>query len=399
MPNPAGGQVGGSTGERRLPPGGDTVRPVADVIVVGGGVIGLSLAWRLAAKGAEVAVCDPEPGSGASWAAAGMLAPVTESRVGEPELTALCVDSLARWPAFARQLEEASGCPVGMRTEGTLAVGVDDDDRRALDHLHAVHRALGMDSAPLTGRSCREIEPLLTPRVRAGLDVPGDHQVDNRLLVGALQAACAKEGCRIHPHQVESVAAAAGRVTGVVLDSGEEMPAPTVVVAAGCGSSGVAMPAGVDPLPIRPVKGQIMRLRAPAELLPTRILRALVRGTAVYLVPRASGEVVVGGTVEEKGFDTAVTAGGVEEILRSAIEVVPAVSEMQLVDVIARLRPATPDNGPILGAGPVDGLFYAAGHYRNGVLLTPVTAEVMAAVVEGEASPPVAAPFSWERFA
>ncbi|HLI24306.1 MAG TPA: FAD-dependent oxidoreductase, partial [Acidimicrobiales bacterium] len=164
---------------------------MADVVVIGGGVIGLSVAWKLAASGAVVTVCDPAPGAGASWAAAGMLAPVTESRIGEPALTELCLASLREWPDFARGLEDFSGCPVGLRTEGTLAVGLDEDDRRALQHLASVHSRLGLQSSPLSGRECRRLEPLLSPRVTGGLDIPGDHQVDNRLLVTALQQACA----------------------------------------------------------------------------------------------------------------------------------------------------------------------------------------------------------------
>lgn len=379
---------------------------VADVAVIGGGVIGLAVAWRAAGAGASVVVCDPDPGGGASWAAAGMLAPVTESRVGEAALTELCIASLRRWGDFARQLEEASGCPVGLRTEGTVAVAVDGDDRRALDHLAAIHRDLGLASRPLTGRECRQLEPLLTPRVRGGLDIPGDHQVDNRLLVAALQVACAKEGVETVAAPVVAVEAAGGRVGAVVTEGGETIAAGCAVLAAGCRSPEVALPAGAGRrsgrlrvrLPVRPVKGQILRLRAAPELAPSRTVRALVRGVPVYVVPRTSGQVVVGGTMEEMGFDTTVTAGAVADMLRAAVEVLPAVAEMELVDAVARLRPATPDNGPILGPGPLPGLIYATGHHRNGILLTPITADAVAASAGGAPMPEVTRPFSWERF-
>jgi glycine oxidase len=372
---------------------------VADVVVVGGGVIGLAVAWKAAAGGAAVTVCDPEPGMGASWAAAGMLAPVTESRLGEPALTELCVASLRAWPDFARELEGFSGSPVGLRTEGTLAVAGDDADRRALDRLADVHRQLGLASYPLDGSECRDREPLLGPRVAAGLDVPGDYQVDNRVLVVALREACSQAGVEVLNRRVRAVKAAHHRVSAVATEEGEEIEARLVVLAAGCWSGQVGLPADVSPLPVRPVKGQIMRLRAEPHLLPGRTVRGLVGGVSVYVVPRESGQVVVGGTVEERGFDTTVTAGAVLGMLKVATEVVPAVGEMVVEDAIARLRPGTPDDGPVIGPAPLEGLFYATGHHRNGILMAPLTASLLVAAMSGQPLPPPAAPFGWQRFA
>jgi glycine oxidase len=379
----------------------------ADVIVVGAGVIGLGVAGAVAATGARVAVCDPSPATGASWAAAGMLAPVTESRVGEDDLVALGVASLERWPAFAARVEASSGMSVGLRTEGTLAVGVDDDDRRALDELAAVHRHLGLASERLPGGACRALEPSLHPRLRAGLLVPGDHQVDPRALLDALLAAGRSAGVDLRTVAVDTIRGDGNRVTGVDLVDGSVMSASTVVIAAGCrsGALGVPGPPGSGPPapvpgpPVRPVKGQILRLRAdPAAMPVTRTIRALVHGWPVYLVPRDSGEVVVGATMEERGFDTTITAGAVHDLLRAAIEVVPEVAELELVESTARLRPATPDNGPLLGPGPIDGLIHATGHHRSGVLLAPITVETILATLAQRPVPDVAAPFDPKRY-
>ncbi|MDQ2725660.1 MAG: glycine oxidase ThiO [Actinomycetota bacterium] len=370
----------------------------ADVVVVGAGVIGLAVAWAVAASGARVTVCDPSPASGASWAAAGMLAPVTESRIGEDDLTALGVASLARWPTFAAAIEACSGRAVGLRTEGTLAVGADDDDRRALDELAAVHRHLGLASERLGGGACRALEPSLHPRLRAGLLVPGDHQVDPRALLDALLVAARVAGVEVRTGAVDAVREDGNRVTGVDLVDGTVVDAPAVVVAAGCRSGGLALPAPARSLPVRPVKGQILRLRADPTAMPvTRTIRALVHGWPVYVVPRDSGEVVVGATMEERGFDTTVTAGAIHDLLRAAIEVIPEIAELELVECTARLRPATPDNGPLLGPGPVAGLIHATGHHRSGVLLAPITVETVLATLAQQPLPDVAAPFDPKR--
>ncbi len=371
----------------------------ADVVVVGAGVIGLAVAWQVAATGAQVVVCDPAPGSGASWAAAGMLAPVTEARGGEPALTALRMASAARWSEFAARLEAASGREVGLRTEGTLVAAVDDDDRRALDELAAVHAGLGLAGQRLTGGAARALEPLLQPRLRAGLLVPGDHQVDPRAVLGALLVAGESLGVEVRTAAVEAIRGEGQGVSGVTLGDGTVLDAPVVVVAAGARSGGIEVPGPGGPAPLRPVKGQILRLRFdPADPPLSHTVRALVHGWSVYLVPRAGGELVIGATMEEQGFDIRVTAGAVADLLGAAIEVVPDVGELELVECTARSRPATPDDGPVLGAGPRPGVIYATGHHRNGVLLAPVTVDAVLAALAGVPLPDVARPFGAERF-
>lgn len=371
-----------------------------DVVVVGGGVIGLSIAWRAAQAGRDVTVFDPSPGRAASWAAAGMLAPVTEASLAEAPLTTLGLDSAARWPAFAEELSAASRLDVGLRREGTLAVAFDDDDRRALEELARVHHALGLRSDWLTSGACRCLEPRLSPRIRGGLHVPGDWQVDNRAVVGALLAAARRAGAVWRPASVRGLRHGEAGAEGVELDDGSFLAAADVVVAAGPWSAGLAgLPPGTRP-PVRPVKGEILRLRGdPSDPVLTRTLRASVAGRSVYLVPRRHGEIVVGATVQEAGFDTSVRAGAVYELLQAAIGVLPALGELPMVESRAALRPGSPDNAPILGPAGLPGVILATGHYRNGVLLAPVTADAVVALLTGGALPAVATPFTLDRFA
>lgn len=372
-----------------------------DVIVVGGGVIGLACAWRMASRGWSVTLFDPTPGRGASWAAAGMLAPVTEAHYGEEALIGLNLASAGAWPAFAAELEEASGAGVGYRPCGTLAVAADGGDMAALEELHRFQRSLGLPGELLRASGCRELEPLLAPTVRGGLWATGDHQVHNRLLADALQLAARRAGVDTREARTTEVMVKGSRATGVRLGDGSQLSGGTVVLAAGCWSGHVGgLPAGVVP-PVRPVKGVILRLRGPAgSPILARNLRAMVKGASVYLVPRADGTVVVGATVEEQGFDTTVRAGPVADLLRYARAVVPAVDELELIEAHAGLRPGSPDNAPMLGRSALDGLVLATGHFRNGVLLAPVTAEAIAQVVcEGTTPESIAAfsPRRWEQ--
>jgi glycine oxidase len=368
---------------------------MSDVVVAGGGLIGLSVAWRAAQRGLSVTVVDDAPGTGASRAAAGMLAPVTEASYGEEALLRLCQASLQRYPAFAAEVEAAGGRPVGLRTAGTLVVGFDADDVAALDALHGYQRELGLDAERLTPRAVRQREPALTPRVRGGLAVAGDHSVDGRALHAALAAAAAAAGVRFARERAAAVRVARGRATGLELGSGDALVAGAVVLALGAHSAGLP---GVPPLPVRPVKGQILRL-AGADGLLTGTVRALVRGRHVYLVPYGAGGLIVGATVEDKGFDATVTAGGVHDLLHDAIEVVPGVTELELVETLARWRPGTADNAPLLGPCELPGLVLATGHHRNGVLLTPVTGDLVAELLATGELPELAAPFTAGRFA
>jgi len=372
-----------------------------DVVIVGGGLIGLAIAWRAAGRGLRVALADPRPGRGASYAAAGMLAPVTEAHYNEEALLKLNLESSLRYASFTADVEAASGLPTGYRTCGTLAVALDSDDLAVLDELYAFQLSLGLRAERLTGRECRRLEPMLAPGVRGGLHVPGDHQVDNRRLTAGLLAAAERAGVAVHRESVASVLVERERASGVLLAGGHEIRAEQVVLAAGCRTAELGgLPPGVVP-PVRPVKGQILRLRVPPRFTPflTRTVRGLVKGAPIYLVPRADGELVVGATQEELGYDTQVTAGGVYELLRDAHALVPGLTELPLVEMHAGLRPGSPDNAPIIGPTAVGGLVLATGHYRNGVLLTPVTADAVADLLVTGRLPEVAAPFSPGRFA
>lgn len=367
---------------------------MTDVVVAGGGMVGLAVAWRTARRGLSVTVVDDAPGTGASAAAAGMLAPVAEAGYREERLLRLGLASLASWPAFATELETASGLPVGLRTAGTLVLGFDEDDVRELDALLRFQHELGLAAERLTPRETRRREPALSPRVRGGLLVEGDHSVDGRAVHAALLAAAATAGVELVREKVAAVAVDGNRAVGLRLGSGRLVGAGTTVLALGAHSGSLP---GVPALPVRPVKGQILRL-AGAEGLLQHTVRALVRGRHVYLVPYGGDGVIVGATVEDRGFDARVTAGGVHDLLHDAIEVVPEVEELELVETLARWRPGTPDNAPLLGPSSLPGLVLATGHHRNGVLLTPVTAEATAELLVTGALPEVAAPFTADRF-
>lgn len=363
-----------------------------EVAVVGGGPIGLAVAWRCAQRGRRVAVFDPATGSGASSVAAGMLSAVSESYFGERALTALLVASAGRWPAFAAELTAATGHDLGYRTEGTLVVAVTADDLAVADRLRAYQAGLGLPIEPLGGTALRDREPLLAPGVRGGAYAPMDHQVDPRRLVAALYRAAVAAGATVRAEAVTDLSTVDADVT---------------VVAAGCGT------AALTGLPIRPVKGQILRLapraeRGPADAGFGHVIRGYVDGFDVYLVPRRSGEVVVGATVEERA-DGAVTAGAVRDLLRAATALIPDLCEYALVETGVGHRPGTPDNAPVIGALPGrPGVIVAAGHHRHGIVLTPVTADVVADLVETglagadpagvAAAPGVLVPFGPARF-
>ncbi|MFC7309120.1 glycine oxidase ThiO [Streptomyces monticola] len=371
-----------------------------DVLVLGGGIIGLVTAWRAAQRGLSTAVVDPEPGGGAAQVAAGMLAAVTELHYGEQGLLALNLASARRYPEFAAELEEATGQELGYRACGTLAVALDADDRAHLRELHALQSQSGLASEWLSGRECRRLEPMLAPGVRGGLRVDGDHQVDPRRLARALVTACERAGVVFHRTWADRLRVARDRARGAVLRDGTELSAGQVVLAAGSLSGELAgVPADVIP-PVRPVKGQVLRLTVPKAYAPflSRTVRAVVRGSHVYLVPRENGELVVGATSEELGWDTTVTAGGVYELLRDAHELVPGITELPLTETRAGLRPGSPDNAPLLGPTRLPGLHLATGHYRNGVLLTPITGDAMAHALTSGELPEDARPFTPKRF-
>src|SRR4051794_11481856 len=332
-----------------------------DVVVVGAGVIGLASAWRAAQRGLSVLVVErDEPGAGASGVAAGMLAPVTEAEFGEESLLQLNLASAEMWPDFAAELAERTGLDTGYRASGALVAAADRDDGEELRRLYRFQQSLGLEVEWLGSRDARKLEPRLSPRVSGAIHAAGEGHVEPRAVVRALVAAFEHEGGEIFNATVTEVAPG-----GVVLAGGKRIDAERVLVAAGCWSGAFAGAPDV-----RPVKGQILRLRGPEPLT-----ERLVRTPRCYVVSRANSEVVVGATVEERGFDTTVTAGGVHRLLEAAWEVLPEIEELELVETAARLRPATPGNSPVIGER--DGVVWATGHYRNGVLLAPLTAKLV----------------------
>ncbi|OIJ97132.1 glycine oxidase ThiO [Streptomyces colonosanans] len=372
----------------------------SDVLVVGGGIIGLVTAWRAAQRGFATAVVEPMPGGGAAEVAAGMLAAVTELHYGEQTLLGLNLASARRYPDFAAELTEATGQALGYRRCGTLAVAFDADDRAQLRELHTLQQRSGLESQWLNGRECRRLEPMLAPGVRGGLRVDGDHQIDPRRLAGALVTACERAGVVFHRVWAKRLSVVRERAAGVRTADGTDLAAGRVVLAAGSLSGRLAgVPDDVLP-PVRPVKGQVLRLTVPTRYAPflTRTVRAVVRGSQVYLVPRDNGELVVGATSEELGWDTTVTAGGVYALLRDAHELVPGITELPLTETRAGLRPGSPDNAPLLGPTELEGLLLATGHHRNGVLLTPVTGDILAHTLTTGELPAEARPFSPRRF-
>ncbi|MFB4299386.1 glycine oxidase ThiO [Actinomadura sp. NTSP31] len=368
------------------------------IAIIGAGVIGLATAWRAAQGGAAVTLVDPAPAGGASSVAAGMLTPVSELTYGEEPLLRLGLASRDRYGAFAAELAEATGLDTGYRDDGTLQVAFDSDDLKVLDDLRAFQEGLGIPVEPLTGRECRRAEPMLAPGVRGGLLAPEDGSVDPRRLAPALLAAGERLGVRLVRRRAKGVVIERDAAAGVRLEDGSEIRADKVLLAAGPWSGDLeGLPAGTVP-PVRPVKGQVVRLRTPVPFL-RRTTRGLVKGSSIYLVPRADGEIVIGATQEEMGFDTRVTAGGLWELLRDARELLPGITELEFAEVTAGLRPGSPDNAPLMGPTALPGLYLGTGHFRNGILLAPVSADALAAMLLDGPVPDVAAPFSPARFA
>jgi glycine oxidase len=370
-----------------------------DAVFVGGGVIGLSAARAAAQAGLRVAVVDPAPGHGATWVAAGMLAPVTEAQHGEGTISRLLVAGARRWAGFAADLEAETGTSVGYRRTGTVMVALDASDRAVLHRLLDLQRALGLEAEALTAAELRDRIPTLAPGVRGGIEVPGDHQVDNRRLVGALAAACGALGVVMVAERAREVRWCAGAADGVTLEGGAAVGADTVVLTAGAATGTLG---GVPPAllpPVRPVKGHVVRLRDPsgAAFLPCTV-RAVVRGRPCYLVPRGDGRVVLGATMEERDDDR-VLAGAVHGLLDDARAVVPGVDELVVEECAAGLRPGSPDNGPFVGPTPARGLVLATGHHRHGILLAPLTADAVLAALTGGEPPPALSPFGACRHA
>jgi glycine oxidase len=368
------------------------------VVVVGGGAIGLSIAWRAAQRGVGVVVLERDRvGRGTSYYAAGMLAPVAEVTPGEEPLLELGLRSAQRYPRFVAELLELSGVgDVGYTPCGTLLVARDGDEAEALERELALRHRFGLAVERLRASEARRREPGLAPALRLALDVPDDHAIDPRKLLPALAGAVTAAGGQVREDvTVAGLDVRGDRVRGVLLGDGSAVGAEQVVIAAGVWSPQLAGLPERDRIPVRPVKGQIMRLHDPAG---AGLLHRIIRMGPSYITPRGDGRYVLGATSEERGFDTTVTAGAAFELLRDAAELVPGISELVVDEFAAGLRPGTPDNLPVIGPGSVDGLHWATGHRRGGILLAPVTADLVTGALTGEPASPYADAFAPARF-
>jgi glycine oxidase len=369
----------------------------AGVAIIGGGVIGLAIGWRLAQAGRPVTVFERgKAGHGASWAAAGMLAAGLEAEPGEELLLALNRESQAMWPRFAAELEEAAGMTIGLRSEGMLMLALNRDDLARLRFSHDFLRGVGVEIDWLTVGEARALEPHVTPNLAGAMRRREDHQVDNRLLAAALaRALVLAGGVLLERTPVEAIETAAGRVVGLRA-GGARHDADTIVLAAGAWSNEIGdIPPELRP-PVRPVKGQMLALRMRPE---APLLRHVVWAPKSYLVPRGDGRLIVGGTVEERGFDPDLTAGGVLAILEGAWRAVPGIEELPIAEFWTGHRPGSRDDAPILGESGLPGLVLATGHYRNGILLTPITARAIADLILTGETEPAIRPFGRNRFA
>jgi glycine oxidase len=372
---------------------------VVDVVVIGGGVIGLAVGWYASRHGLDVIVLDRhQPGHATSYVAAGMLGPIAEATPGEEPLLELGLASARAYPTFVAELTSASGRPdIGYRECGTLLVARDRDDAEALQRELELRHRFGLRVERLLASEARRREPGLAPTLRLALDVPDDHAIDPRQLTAALSVAVTAAGGRVAPGtRAKALALRDGRAYGVQLDDGTVVAAERVVIAAGAWCDEID---GIPPaarVPVRPVKGQILRLHDPAG--PGLLHRVVRMPSGGYIVPRGDGRYVIGATMEERGFDTSFTAGAAFELLRDAGELVPGISELVIDELLVGLRPGTPDNLPVIGATEVPGLLWAGGHRRNGILLAPITAQLVTEALLGEPPSGLAQAFTPARF-
>ncbi|MFY9894838.1 MAG: glycine oxidase ThiO [Xanthobacteraceae bacterium] len=366
------------------------------VAIIGAGVVGLGIAWRLAGRAAVTVFDRGKAGSGASHAAAGMLAACCEAEPGEEALIALGRESQARWPAFAAELLRTSGIDVELRREGILHLALTADDQAEIVQRLEFQRQLDLPLEWLSAAATRAREPHLAGKIAGAVFSPEDHQVDNRKLVQALRVAAEAAGATICEHRpVKEIVVQGGRAKGVLLQDETVAAADIVVLAAGAWSRGIAgLPPDGRP-PVRPLKGQVLTLLMDAA---APLISHVVWAPGAYMVPRRDGRLIVGATVEEKGFDETMTAGGVLALLEAAWRAVPAVEELPIEEMCVGHRPGSRDDAPILGRGPLEGLFYATGHHRNGILLAPVTADAMAHLILDDVVEPAIKPFGLERF-
>lgn len=368
------------------------------VVIIGAGVMGLGVAWQLSKAGRRVIVLEKNtPGSGASRAAAGMLAPMAELQYDEAPLLEFSMASQKRWPSFVQELEADAGTSVEYETSGTLLVAWDRDEADDLKRHYDYQKSVGMQVEWLSGRGLRRLEKMLSPRIVGGVHCADDVQVSNRRYVEALEAAARAQGADIRTGvEVQRLIYEDDKVLGVETTQGEKIYAEMTVVAAGAWSHALQIPERV-PLHIRPVKGQMMALQMdPKAPLLRHVIRRRLEG--VYLVPKSDGTLVVGGTSEEMGFDDRITAYGLRHLLEHAFEIVPGIDELPVKETWVGFRPAGRDSGPLLGRSSVPGLAMITGHFRHGIQLSPLSIDVVTAAILNDELPQIAQAFDPQRF-
>jgi len=368
----------------------------AQIAIVGGGIIGLSLGWQLAKTGHSVKIYERDaPGQAASWVAGGMLAQVAEAQIVERDLVDLCMRSASLYPGWVQELEADTGMEVDFRTEGTLLVATDRDEVAELEHHYSTQQELGLDVEWLDGHRAREKEELLSPKISAAIWCKQDYQVDNRLMIQALIQAFRQESGELAQNTpVEEIVLQNGAASGVRINTGEFESADVVILAAGCWSGQIGgLPPELLP-PVRPVKGQILSLKMEEGVVPDKVIRV----SHGYLVPKSDGRLVVGATAEEEGYDTRLTAGALYELIWKAWRAVPGVYDLPVTETSVGLRPGSRDNAPVLGGCSVDGLIYATGHFRQGILLSPLTARTLTECIRTGKMPEDIQPFELTRF-
>ncbi len=361
------------------------------ILIIGGGIIGLSLGWQLVKKGMKVELLEKNKSGKdagqfgqASWVSAGLLAPQAELGFEEIELFNLCRKSLELYPMFLAELSKDSGVYIEVERTGTLFAGFDRDDAEFFKRLFDFRKEVGLPVQWLTGSEAREIEPLLSPKCSCGVWIPEDAQVNNRVMIEALKIAFEKCGGQLYEeHIVEKINIENGKVVGAHFHD-IDVEYDVVIVAAGSWSKQIeGIPDNILP-PVRPVKGQTINLKMNDECMLTHSIRGYGN---TYLVPKSDGRLTIGGTVEEMGFDNKPTAGAIKQLLEDAWEIIPSIYDLEIESIDVGLRPGSRDNYPIIGDSEIEGLFFATGHFRNGILLTPVTAyELSDWIVNGNKS-------------
>lgn len=364
-----------------------------DAAIIGGGIIGLSIGWKLLKRGLSVAIFERDRiGSGATRAATGMLAATAEVEPGEDDLLPLTLASQNLWRSFATELEAESGVSVDYRADGTMVIAQSREEVDRLRFRHDLQQRLGLKTVWLPGSAAREREPGLRPNVSGAILCEQDHQVDARRVSAALAKAFVKAGgVLFEDTRVVSLERSGGRVTGLSTES-ETYFANTVILAAGAWSPELVQ--GFQ-LPVRPLKGQSLALRMDPRM---PALQHIVWTEQIHMAPKADGRLIIGATVEERGFDTANTAGGVFALLEAARRVLPAMEELAIDEIWTGFRPTSLDDAPILGDVGIDGLVVATGHHRNGILLAPVTARAISNLVADGRMDGPEANFTYQRF-